>query len=130
MKTSPPPGPVELHVVAGLRHRIVRDRGEAFGLAVGPGEDAQHAGHRLGARRIDPEDTGMRVRRAHHGGIDLALEAEIVGEPAPAGHEPRILVARERLADDAEHGFVHVDGDPNCTGERWLVADKAGKQST
>ena len=37
---------VQLHVVAGLRQRIVRDRPELVGEAIGAGEHAEHALHR------------------------------------------------------------------------------------
>ena len=92
----------ELHVVFGLRQRIVRNGLEPIGRAIGAGEDAEHARHRFCPRRIDRDDARMRIRRAHHRRIGLAVESEIVGEAAIAGDEPRIFLARHRLADEAE----------------------------
>jgi len=75
---------MELHVVFGLRHRIVRDRTELVGGAIGAGVDAEHAGHCLRRRRVDGEDAGVRVRRAHHHRIGLPRDLEVVGErPLP-----------------------------------------------
>ena len=97
-------GGVQLHVVFGLRQRIVRNGGEPVGAAIGAGEHAEHARHRLGARRIDAENARMRMRRAHHHRIGLALEAEIVAEAAASGGEPLVFLAGDRLADRAEVG--------------------------
>src|SRR5262249_32867198 len=38
--------------------------------------------------------------------IGLARKAEIVAELPPAGQEPRVFVARQRLADKAEAGIL------------------------
>ena len=43
-------GRVQLHVVAGLRQRVVRDRSKLVGKAIGAGEHAEHAFHRPRAR--------------------------------------------------------------------------------
>ena len=99
-------GPGELHVEFGLRHRIVRDRPKLVGGAVGAGEHAEHARHRLRRRGIDRDNARVRIRRTHHHRIGLAVEIEIVGEAALAGDQPRILLARHRLADEAVAGFV------------------------
>ena len=61
--------------------------------AVGTGEDAEHAGHRLGARGFDAENAGMRVRGAHHHRIGLTLDREIIAEPAAARGQPLVFLA-------------------------------------
>ena len=89
MKIVAAAGAVQLHVELGLGQRIVRDRAEPVGEAVGAGEHAEHARHRLGARGVDPTDAGVRVRRAHHRGIGLArrtLKSSL--EAAPPGPAP------------------------------------------
>ena len=50
----------------------------------------------------------MRVGRAHHRGIGLAHDVEIVAEAAGADDKPRILVARDRLADETKTGVEAV----------------------
>ena len=122
----------ELHVEFGLRHRIVRNGLEIVGYAIGAGEHPKHARHRVGPRRIDGDDARMRIGRAHHHRISLPVEREVVGKAALAGDEPRVLLARQRLADEAVSGFfrscfiVHrVSGD----GIGWqLTAPRAASQ--
>ncbi len=77
-------GTGQFHVVAGLRHRVVRDRGKPVGAAVRSGEDAEHPRHRRRPRRVDAHDPRMRVGRAHDRRIGLAGHGEIVAETAPA----------------------------------------------
>ena len=96
----------KLHVELGLRQRIVRNWLEVVRGAIGAGEYAKHARHRLGLLRIDCDDARVRIRRSHHRRIGLAFETEIVGETAVAGNEPRVLLARHRLADEAVAGLV------------------------
>ena len=56
----------------------------------------------------------MRIGRAHHRRVGLAIEVEIVAESALAGDEPRILHPPDWLSDGAEvglgHGYRFVDG--------------------
>ena len=96
----------KLHVELGLRQRIVRNWLEVVRGAIGASEYAKHARHRLGPLRIDCDDARVRIRRSHHRRIGLAFETEIVGETAVAGNEPRILLARHRLADEAVAGLL------------------------
>ena len=96
----------KLHVVFGLRQRIVRNGFEVVGRAIGAGVNAEHARHRFRPRRIDGDDTRVRIRRTHHRRIGLAIDIEIVGEAAPAGDEPLVLLARHGLADEAVAGLV------------------------
>src|SRR5262249_7478958 len=76
------------------------------------GKDAEHARHRLGAPRIDAEDAGVRVLRAQHHRVGLAIDAEIVAEAAAAGGEPLVLLPDDGLTDGAEACF---------RGSRFLV---------
>ena len=98
----PAAGAGQLHVVAGLRHRAVRDRGKPVGEAVLSGKDAEHPSHRRRPPGVDPHDPGMRVGRAHDRGMGLPRQAEIVAEPTRAGQQPLILLAPQRLPDGAE----------------------------
>ena len=101
-------GAGELHVVARLRQRIVRDRPKAVGLAIGAGEHAEHAGHRQRAGLVDRDDARMGVRRAHHRRVSLPGKIEVVGEAALADEQPRVFVARPGLPDEAEAGFRFI----------------------
>ena len=94
-------GAGELHVEFGLRQRIVRNGFELVGREIGAGEHAEHARHRLRRRSIDRDNARVRIGRAHHDRIGLAVEIEIVGEAAFAGDEPRVLGAGHGLADKA-----------------------------
>ena len=80
------------------------------GQAVGPGEDAEHARQGAGARRIDAANARMRMRRAHHRGIGLMVELEIVAEAAFAGDQPLVLGAAHGPADEAEAVLVGFHG--------------------
>ena len=51
---------------------------------VAAGQHGDHARHRERRRLVDRADHGMRMRRAHHRGIGLARQAEIVGVAALA----------------------------------------------
>jgi len=99
-------GPGELHIEFGLRHRIVRDRREAVCETISARADTEHARHGPGTRAINRNNARMRMPRAHHHRIGLAVEIEIVGEAALAGNEPRIFLALHRLADEAVAVFV------------------------
>jgi hypothetical protein len=77
----------------------VVDRPQAIGGAVGPGEDAEHARHLLRLLDRNSLDARVRVGRAHHRRVRLALELQIVGEAPGSRQEARIFLARERLAD-------------------------------
>ena len=101
-------GPGELHVVARLRQRIVPDRAEAVGVAIGAGEHPEHAGQRQRSGLVDRDDARMGVRRAHHRRIGLAGKIEIVGEAALADDQPRVFGARPGLPDVAEAGFRFI----------------------
>ena len=95
-------GAGQLHIVAGRRHRGVRDRLEPVGKAILAGKDAEHPRHRHRLAAVDLDDPRMRMGRAHDRGIDLPRQGEIVAEPAAAGQQPLVLLAPHRLADRAE----------------------------
>ncbi len=106
MKTAPPPG------AASFMSNLVFGSGSCgMGLRLSAAQSApvntpSTPGIALRLRRIDRDDARVRIRRAHHRRIGLAVETEIVGETALAGNEPRILLARHRLADEAVAGLV------------------------
>jgi hypothetical protein len=76
----------------------------------------------------------MRMRRAHHRGVGLAVEVEVVGVAALAGEQPLIFLAADRMADGAERGaggkfYLLVHGcrilhchSPTCRGLHGLKA--------
>ena len=74
MKMVPPPGPVSFMSYLVLGSGSCGMAPSPSAEAIGAGEHAEHARHRLGARRIDAADAGMRMRRAHHHRIGLAIE--------------------------------------------------------
>jgi hypothetical protein len=84
---------------------FVADGAEAVGGAIGAGKDTEHAGHVQCGRLVDGNDTRVRVRRAHHRRVSLPGEAEIVGEAALPGDQPRVFVTRHGPADEAKAGF-------------------------
>jgi hypothetical protein len=96
----------ELHVEFGLGHRIVRQRPDLVGNAIGAGEYAKHAGHRLRRRNIDGDDARVGIRRAYHHRMSLAGQRKVIGEAALAGDEALVLLARQGFADEAIAGFV------------------------
>ena len=89
----------------------VLDRGEPVGQAIGASEDAEHARQHTGGRRFDAADARMRMRRAHHRGISLMVEPEIVAEAALAGEKPLVLGAPQRLADETIGGLLGFHDD-------------------
>src|SRR6185369_17541895 len=72
---------------------------EAVGERVGACEHGDDPGQRQGGGGVDGSDARMRMWRAHHDRIGLADKVEIVAEPALPGHQRRIFLADDRLAD-------------------------------
>src|SRR5262249_61295504 len=79
---------MELHVVSGFRYRIVRNRVQLVGEAIGAAVSPEHAGHHARLGEIHTADACMRVRRTHHGEPALSRRAEVVAEAAGPGYEP------------------------------------------
>jgi predicted ATP-dependent serine protease len=50
----------------------------------------------------------MRMRRAHHRGVNLIGKIKIVGEATLSGDQTRVFVARQRLPDITEAGFRFI----------------------
>ena len=104
-----PAGPGQLEVGPGRGQRAVRNWRETVGEAIRAGEYSEHAGHGAGGSRVDAQDAGVRVRRADHRRMGLALDGKIVGETALAGHQALIFPPAQRLADGTEwhpQGFI------------------------
>ncbi len=129
-------GSMQLHVVLGLRQWIVGNGRKPVGKAVGAGEHAEHARHRLGLHGVDAEDARVCVRGAQHYRVGLAVYAEIVAEEAVPGDEPLVLLASDRLADRAEsrvgrRGFLievrHRGWSAQRLGKTELVAVRVGQ---
>jgi hypothetical protein len=89
----------ELDLVRVGRHRPEWNRLQAVARDVLARQHRQDA--RQGARRarIDAADACMRVRRAHHAGIRLTREVEVVGVAAAAAQKTSVLLACHRLAN-------------------------------
>ena len=81
------------------RHRKLANASQIRRPIVRAGQHREHARHRARCCRVDAADHGMRVRRAHERGVRLARQTDIVGIAARAGHEPRVLKARQRASD-------------------------------
>ena len=81
------------------QNRTVRNRLQAVCQHIGAGEHGQHAWnpHRFGS--VDCSDARVGVRRAHHGGVDLSLQVDVVAETAPAGQQAQILLANDGCSD-------------------------------
>ena len=83
-----------------------RDRTDAVGDEIGPGEHGEHAGGPARRRPIDRHHVGVRVRRAHERGVGLPRRIEVVGKAAVPGQETMILPPLDRRADaEAGHGL-------------------------
>ena len=82
-----------------------------LGLAFCAREHAKHAWQGAGGGGINREDAGMRVGRAHHHGIGLSVDVEIVREATLARNQAFVFLAAQRLADDVKVGarrVVHI----------------------
>ena len=101
---------MQFHVVTGRGHRAVRNGTQAVSGAVGPGEDPEHTGQGGRPARVDGADAGMRVWRAHHHGIGLALEAEVIAELTAPGDESQVFLASDGLSDRVSGGAGPIDG--------------------
>ena len=60
-----------------------------------------NAGRGLGFRRLDRDDTAMRMSGAHDAHMKLVRKGDIGDEPPASGDERRVFEPRDRLADDA-----------------------------
>src|SRR5207302_3024814 len=89
----------QLHVIAGLRHWVVRDWRETVGGAVPSGKDSQDTGHRQRPPRVNFYDSGVRMRRTHDRRVALARQSEIIAEASAAGQQALVFLASQRLPD-------------------------------
>ena len=96
--------PMQFHVVSCFRQRIVRDGAEVVGLAIRAGKHAENARHFFCRCGVDPDNAGVCMRGPHDGRVSLARQTKVVAELAAPCEQPRILGARQRLADKAEFG--------------------------
>ena len=92
----------QFHVIAGLRHRVVRDRREPVSGAIASCKDADDPGQPRRLLLLDPEDTGVRIWRTHNGHIGLARQREIIAEAAAAGQQALVFLAAQRPANCAK----------------------------
>jgi hypothetical protein len=83
-----------------------RDRSDAIGHEIAPGEHAEHARHLERRRRIDRHDVGVRVGRAHERRVGLIRRIEVVGVASLTRQETIILASPDRRADtERGHGL-------------------------
>ena len=85
--------------VAVLQRQAAGEGVVIGGGEVGAGPDPEHAGHRLGGRGVDAADDAVGVAGAHHPGIGLPRQAEIVGVFALAADQRVVFLAADRLPD-------------------------------
>ena len=78
-----------------------------LGELVPAGENGDHPRPRQRAADVDVDDAGVRVRRADDVGVGLPGKVDIVGKPALAGDQPRVLAATDGLAE-ALRGLVRA----------------------
>ena len=76
---------------------------ESSRVEVGRGEDGEHAGHGECVLDIDASEHAVRDRAAHHHGMGLPREIDVVRIAALAAQEGWIFLARHRLADAELH---------------------------
>jgi hypothetical protein len=88
---------VGVHHVRGHRPRAGQ-RAELVG-EVGAGEGGHHPGPLQRSGHVDPGDPGVRDRAAHDRHVQQARHRDVVGPPGPAGDQPAVLLAAQRLAD-------------------------------
>ena len=82
-----------------LHHRL--RHGQDLVLDVVPGDDRDHARHRLGGARVDALDAGMRVVAALEHQMQRARLHDVGEEASPAGGEAMVFLAAEPGADPA-----------------------------
>ncbi len=111
----------ELHVLARRGQGMVRYGLQAVGRAVGPGIDAEHSGHGPRARRIDAHNACVRMRGAHHRGVRLPGEVEVVGEAPGPGKKALVLLAQYGPADVAHR--------PRCVRKKAIDSASARSAS-
>ena len=102
---------MQLHVEFGFWQRVVRNGIEPGGQAISPAEGRNDARQRARGGKVHVTDARMRMRRPHHRQVTLAGDGKIVAEATGAGGQPRVLLARQRRADEAEvfggFGLLH-----------------------
>src|SRR6266705_717210 len=87
----------------------VRNGFQSVRQEVRAGEDGEDAGRCERLRRVDSRDARMRVRRAHHSGVGLTGEVDVVAEASTAGEQARVLLTEDRHPDSCAHdGFVVI----------------------
>src|SRR5262249_51966404 len=81
-------------------------RPEPIGEEVAPGEHGEDAGDCRRGRDIDSADTRMSVGGAHHYGMGLSGQADVVGVAALAGDEAQVLLAADGVSDAGACRFI------------------------
>ena len=81
------------------RHRPGAGQAALFGGEVGAGERGDDAGRAAGGRHVHRPDPGVRHRAAHVTDVQHPRQHDVVGPVGLPGEQPRVLLARPRLAD-------------------------------
>ncbi len=71
----------------------------ASSRGLGPGEDGEHARHRLRVAHVDALDERVGVRRADERRIGLTRQGDVVAVAAAAGDQAAVLRAADGPAD-------------------------------
>ena len=103
------------------RHR--RQRAEAVGAIILPGEHGMDARHLQRRARLDAGDAGMGMRRAHDRRMQLIGELEIVEKAALPPQQARVLAPQHRLSDGK---FTHDLSEPRRSRDAWRRRMKGG----
>ena len=84
--------------IGAFHERAGGNRLDAGGDQFRAGDHRDHAGHRPRSGRIDRHDARMRIGRAQENEVRLALEVDVIGIAASAGHQGAIFQALDGLA--------------------------------
>ena len=94
---------LHLRAVALRHHHHGLERAVARVVEILAGPDAEHARHLARLVGVDAFQHAVRHLAAHHHGIDLAVEIDVVAIAALALQQGRVFLAWHRLADAEFH---------------------------
>ncbi len=118
-----PSRPVQFHVEFCLGEGVVLDCAKFVCETIGARKHAEDAGHVVSCGPFDADDACMGMRRTDDRRVSLAGKKEVVAKLAAARQQPRIFVARHRLADEAEI-WVFVGHRRLDCGTDWGAVDR------
>jgi hypothetical protein len=107
---------LHLRAVALRHHHHGLERAVARVVEVLAGPDAEHARHLARLVGVDAFQQAVRHLAAHHHGVDLAIEIDVVAIAALALQQGRVFLARHRLADAEFHQIEIVRSEGRVHG--------------